>query len=442
MGGLSLNLYTDFRSLDPGDIGLEPGDPRWVGAWWLGLLLFGTCVLFIFFPVSGYPSDLPGAAEVRAKKRSEAYDVNKDEIPEDYTKIGFQAKDIIPYTKDILTNVTLIFLTLYIACDMSLIAAFTIYGPKFVEVMFSLTAGQAGILFGILVVPAAVIGTVGAGVIIERLKLSLYDIMRWETVISVVVVLMGPLFLIRCQQPDFIGVNTPYNDSSTDLIATCNIDCQCKDVSYTPICSHQSQQFFSPCHAGCTDKVDSTDDDPTSFYNCSCIPDPPSPDEPHATWSICPSPDCDLIPLFCVMLFIAMVGLFISEAMNITTLFRVLPNKQRVYGFFISGLAVKLIGTTPGPLIFAAAFDASCVLWQETCGQRGSCFFYDTERLAWYIMGISILLKGSSIVCMFFAFWLYKPPRIEQDEVEIAKEVPDEENHGEKLAVATEVTEL
>ena len=259
--------------------------------------------------------------------------------------------------------------------------------------------------------------------------------MRWETVISVVVVLMGPMFLIRCQQADFIGVNTPYNDSSTDLIATCNIDCQCEDVSYTPICSHQSQQFLSPCHAGCTDKVDSTDDDPTSFYNCSCIPDPPSPDDPHATWSICQSPDCDLIPLFGVMLFVAMLGLFMSEAMNITTCFRVLPNKQRVYGFFLSGLVVRLVGTTPGPLIFAAAFDGSCLLWQEQCGQRGSCFYYDTEQLAYYIMGISILIKGASILFMFLAFWLYKPPKIEQDEIEIAKEI------DEKSATA-EVTKL
>ena len=39
---------------------LDPEDPRWVGAWWLGFV-FAALAMFLFaIPMSGFPRDLPG----------------------------------------------------------------------------------------------------------------------------------------------------------------------------------------------------------------------------------------------------------------------------------------------------------------------------------------------------------------------------------------------
>ena len=43
-------------------------------------------------------------------------------------------------------------------------------------------------------------------------------------------------------------------------------------------------------------------------------------------------------------------------------------------------------GTVPIPLIFAAFFDNSCLVWQEACGQVGSCWIYDSEGNPWHIL--------------------------------------------------------
>ena len=41
-------------------IGIEPSDPRWVGAWWLPFIV-GTGLCFLAaIPLAGLPVDLPG----------------------------------------------------------------------------------------------------------------------------------------------------------------------------------------------------------------------------------------------------------------------------------------------------------------------------------------------------------------------------------------------
>ena len=50
-----LSIYTDFYKTDASALGLNPRDPRWQGAWWLGFIIYGFILLacsvpFFFFP--------------------------------------------------------------------------------------------------------------------------------------------------------------------------------------------------------------------------------------------------------------------------------------------------------------------------------------------------------------------------------------------------------
>ena len=42
-------------------------------------------------------------------------------------------------------------------------------------------------------------------------------------------------------------LNDDYN-----LTVTCNAQCTCSEVPYDPVCGPDNLQYFSPCHAGCT----------------------------------------------------------------------------------------------------------------------------------------------------------------------------------------------
>ena len=53
----------------------------------------------------------------------------------------------------------------------------------------------------------------------------------------------------------FAGVMTPYYGQSaledTNLIAPCNIDCNCSDSDFSPVCGDDRVTYFSACFAGC-----------------------------------------------------------------------------------------------------------------------------------------------------------------------------------------------
>lgn len=38
-------------------------------------------------------------------------------------------------------------------------------------------------------------------------------------------------------------------------------------------------------------------------------------------------------------------------------------------------------GTIPAGPMIGGIIDKSCILWQEECGERGSCYAYDNEKM-------------------------------------------------------------
>ena len=66
----------------------------------------------------------------------------------------------------------------------------------------------------------------------------------------------------------------------------------------------------------------------------------------------------------------------------------------------------RALGSIPGPLIFGALFDASCVYWQEECGDRGNCWVYHNEDLSLRLFGLA---TGVRLIAVVFSFltWLF-----------------------------------
>ena len=87
-------------------------------------------------------------------------------------------------------------------------------------------------------------------------------------------------------------------------------------------------------------------------------------------------------------------------------LYRCIADEQRSLALGLQSVFFRALGSIPGPLIFGALFDASCVYWQEECGDRGNCWVYDNEDMSLRVFGVSM---GVRIVSVIFALctWIF-----------------------------------
>lgn len=54
---------------------------------------------------------------------------------------------------------------------------------------------------------------------------------------------------------------------------------------------------------------------------------------------------------------------------------------------YVQSLSVPLsTGSIPGPIAFGWVIDKACLLWQDQCGQQGSCFVYQNSAMSWYLL--------------------------------------------------------
>lgn len=53
-------------------------------------------------------------------------------------------------------------------------------------------------------------------------------------------------------------------------------------------------------------------------------------------------------------------------------------------------------GGIPGPIAFGWVIDKACLLWQDQCGQQGSCFLYQNAAMSRYMLIAGLVYKVSS----------------------------------------------
>ena len=52
--------------------------------------------------------------------------------------------------------------------------------------------------------------------------------------------------------------------------------------------------------------------------------------------------------------------------------------------------------------------DSSCILWEDKCGDRGSCLYYDNHQMAWYLLALCTGCKLFNVFFAVLAWWFYK----------------------------------
>ncbi|XP_048732891.2 solute carrier organic anion transporter family member 4A1-like [Ostrea edulis] len=418
VGGQTLGLFVDIDKLSPNSVELTPDDPQWVGAWWIGVVISFFAFFFIVLPTLGFPKRLPGYNELQKQKVSEAYTSGNDETTT-RPDFGTKLKDIPKAIWLLLKNPTYVFIILGATIELMVVGGTAVFGAKLIHVLFNVDLTTAGSVMGIITIPGSGGGMLLGGYLPKKMALRCRGIIKLCLICMSICLLFAPTFLINCSDQPLAGLNTPYAEQSSvqGLITTCNKECGCTTAAFEPICDTNHTVYFSPCHAGCTNV--STVNGVKSYFNCSCIDTPAN--KSAAVNGSC-AEKCPWFYAFCVLLFCIMFFTFMTMSPVVTSIFRCVPDNQRSLALGIQLLVGRLLGTTPGPVLLGYIIDKSCTIWQEECGEKGSCWTYDKHDLGMRIMIWWLVLKAMGVIFFYTAYRLYKPPPTleENQKVEIA----------------------
>lgn len=169
--------------------------------------------------------------------------------------------------------------------------------------------------------------------------------------------------------------------------------CNCENVKYSPVCHQPTKTtFFSACHAGCK-SVPTDLGSESVFSNCSCIPSLNSTLQDQGLVS-----NLDLVTAgpckencftpYVLFTFVMTFSNFLGCTGRIGYMllsFRCVDTRDKSLVQGILLMVFSLLALIPGPIIFGAIMDSTCLVWDISCQKRGNCWIYHKDNFRYYI---------------------------------------------------------
>ncbi|XP_054268482.1 solute carrier organic anion transporter family member 74D-like [Macrosteles quadrilineatus] len=379
LGSLCTLLYVDL-SVDPP---VTPKDPRWVGAWWLGLVCISALLMLASLAMFAFPKRLSTCRVVApsVKKRE-----RKNPSLRDFPKA----------IKRLLKNDILMFRTASSVLHILPIAGLYTFLPKYLESQFRQTAHTANMVSGIGGILVMGLGIIMSGVFILRVKPNARFVAAWIAFTAVVYAIgMGILMTIGCPMDDFAGLKIGEGFNAAKFEPPCKLDCNCNMVKFNPVCGSDRLTYYSPCHAGCHNYTLSKDSSIVEqFTECSCMG---SDEQVTERIGVCES-DCNNFTLYIVLFSVFVFVHSTSEVGSMLLILRCVDPKDKAMALGLIQFAIGLFGNVPCPIIYGALVDSACLLWDTVCGKQGACRLYDTKMFRLFFHGTT----GALMLCAFF----------------------------------------
>ncbi|XP_046362539.2 solute carrier organic anion transporter family member 2A1-like [Haliotis rufescens] len=384
LGSYFTRIYVTLEDTD-----LYPRHPRWIGAWWLGYLVFGSAAVIMsvslfFFPrrlKSAPPSDV--LDDLKKKKK---------ELNNLTAKLILEAKDYIKVLVGILTNPLYATLVLASVCHLFSVGGAHAFMPKYMENQFGLPAWKANLLMAGLSMPMASLGTFVGGWLTKKFKMSPITGLKFVNVFTFVTVIIVSLgYVFGCPQPKILNQPGTTVSSTADQGDCHSSTCHCNDNDYFPICGSDNNNYYSPCHAGCLAK------NGPSYTNCTCIPN-----GGKASPGLCDF-DCPFLYPYAVTLA---VSAFLSTMLimpKIIIKIRSVTEKEKPIAVGFSSFMTSMFGFLLGPIIYGRVIDSTCLIWDSPCGERGACALYDIVDFRQKIHGFFVVSRSVTCVCLVAA---------------------------------------
>ncbi|XP_053178448.1 solute carrier organic anion transporter family member 2A1 [Scomber japonicus] len=397
LGSVMLRIYVDVDTLGlGGQPGLRPGDPRWVGAWWIGLLITASILFLTSIPYFFFPRSMPSEENVIG---------DETDVSDDFKKPDVSLLDFLKMFPRMFVHLLLspLFLMLILAqcCFSSVIAGLATFLNKFLQLQYSTSAAYSSLLVGALNLPAVAVGMLLGGIIMKKVGLSLKTIPRFSVVmLTMSTLLCIPLFFMGCSTQKVAEVN--FNGSDNSQASKCYSNCSCPQSAFNPVCGSNGIEYISPCHAGCTSFIkDSNNTHRVKLYtNCSCISG-----QGNAQPGPCPN-SCPhlLLPAMLVISLASLVACLTHNPLYMMVL-RSVPSEEKSFAIGVQFLLMRVLAWLPAPAIFGKAIDSSCVWWKYVCGKKFNCGYYDNNFLRNRYLGLQVGYKVMGLVLLAMLGW-------------------------------------
>lgn len=239
------------------------------------------------------------------------------------------------------------------------------------ETLYHTSASASSFLTGTFGLTASALGILTAGIAITKFQPSARKLTLWNVLIGITSALAVFSFA-------FMGCNENENSVKLNFGDTCNSNCHCDYIKYSPVCGIDGRTYISACHAGC---IDVTKSNGTKYFtSCSCMPSNKF-GENSATVGPC-SVDCrSILTIFiavtCIMKFLGASG----RASNFLVGIRCIEKEDKAVAIGLGMAFIRLLASVPSPIFFGYILDSACLVFGKTCSRRGNCWLYDNEKL-------------------------------------------------------------
>ncbi|XP_056647133.1 solute carrier organic anion transporter family member 74D isoform X2 [Diorhabda sublineata] len=352
VGSLCTSVYADL-SVKPQ---FKTSDPRWVGAWWLGLVLISFLLMIASFAMFAFPKRLTGSKQPVMNPQSP--DQKQPTI-----------KDFPKTVKRLLKNDILMYRTASSVLHILPIAGLYTFLPKYLETQFRLPTPSANMISGVGGILVMGLGIIISGVFILRMKPNARFVAAWIASTAVLYALgMGLLMFIGCPMNDLAGLMNHGFDTKQ---LNCNSSyCDCDKDKFTPICGQDGKTYLSPCHAGCLNYTEN-EGQISQYSDCMC--------------------------LNMTLANITINENHLYEVGSMLLILRCVDPRDKAMALGLIQFAIGLFGNVPCPIVYGAVVDSACLVWKTACGEKGACGLYDSDVFRMFYHGTT----GFILLCAF-----------------------------------------
>ncbi|XP_009670198.2 solute carrier organic anion transporter family member 1A2 isoform X2 [Struthio camelus] len=394
LGSFCAKLFVDLGSVNAEDITITVTDARWVGAWWLGILICASLNLLAGIPFWFLPKSLVKEGETNE--------------PEEFSKksaILLQEND----------------------------------KNEAKQTMYEIAKGVYNL-------PVICIGYFFGGLFMKKFKTNISQaatIAFWISLLEYLLYFTAHWTI--CDPSPVAGLTVSYEGleqvsyAENTLFAGCNSDCNCTLKVWDPVCGDNGITYVSPCLAGC--KASRGTGKHVVFENCTCVAASGfSSQNVSAILGQCDRKEnCDKMLHYFLILSLVCSFIFSLSAMpGYMVLIRSLKPEEKSFGVGIHGLAARVFAGIPSPIYFGALIDTTCLKWGTmSCGGEGACRIYDIVTYRWLYLGLPEILRGVSYIpCALILLILKKKLKSSESKVlinaPVEMQAKEEENESVK----------